>query len=142
MDTVFKHVLLVDSNRVSNFFNQIVLKKTKLIEHVISLDTCRQALDFLDQKKTLNPIPNIIFLSLNTPFMNGWEFLYKYESLRKNKESNIVILYDTELLKDEQYKLSQYPFVKAVINKNIDISVLHDVFEKINRKEDLQLMIS
>ncbi len=140
MITTFKHALLVDNSRVSSFFNQIVLKKTGLIEQVISLDNCQQALDFVNQKKTLNPSPDIIFLSLHTPFMNGWEFLSRYEKLKNKKESHVVVLYSAELLEDEEKKLYEYPFVKAVMNKSIDLNDLYIAYERINQREDLQLI--
>ena len=140
MDVVFEQILLVDSNIVSNFFNQIALKKAEFIKNITSLYNCIEALDLVDQQKRSHLSPDVIFLNLNAPFMNGWEFLEKYNTLKKTKESHIVVLYEDELLYEEVHKLNQYTFVKDILYKSLDAGIIKDFYKRLCKKEALQLI--
>jgi two-component system nitrate/nitrite response regulator NarL len=64
------NILLVDDEHISNFINK------KLIEHIdASINTTafndpEEAFDQLDYLK-----PDLVFLDINMPVMNGWDFL-------------------------------------------------------------------
>ncbi len=93
------HILIVDDDEDD---------KEMLIEAVMEIDTsvnCTEAsngydaFQFLKKETTL---PNFIFLDLNMPRMNGWQFL---ELLKKNEKltSIPVIIYTTsKFLEDKE----------------------------------------
>ena len=132
-----KLILLVDSDRISNFFNKIIIKQTQIAEKVIALDNYFDALNFITPKETLYPVPEIIFMDLKTPQMNGWEFLEKYNQLDKNSQKSIIIIFTDDLLKEEEINLSQYPFVRSFMNKKLDHTMITEVNEQLlmNNKE-------
>ncbi len=112
-----KLVLIVDDNRVSNFFNKKIVIETEAIDKVVTIESGKAALDFIDPKKSLEPYPFFIFLDLHMPSMNGWEFLEAYNKIEKVNNCSIVVMYDKELLPEEAMQLNQYDFVKATTSK-------------------------
>lgn len=134
--------LLIDDNRVTNFFNKFILEKTGIFEHIIALENCSEALDFVNPKKNLNKMPDVIFLDLYTPLMTGWEFLEKYQKLDSSQWGSVVILHNEELLPEEQIKLNQYSFVKAKYNKSLNKEFLYELTKKLETKEEKLQFVS
>ena len=127
--------LLIEDNRVTNFFNKQVLESSGVFHDVVALENCLEATNFLNPEKNSNRMPDVIFLDLYTPLMNGWEFLEKYEKLGKDLWGSVVILHNEELLAEEKKKLDQYPFVKAKSSKNLNKESLYMLLKKIELKE-------
>jgi CheY-like chemotaxis protein len=68
----------------------------KGIDASIQFDTAQNGRDLIDKLKHQKDFPNIIFLDINMPEMNGWEAL---EALKKEKalKDIHVIMYSTSL---------------------------------------------
>jgi CheY-like chemotaxis protein len=84
--------MLVDDNPDDNFFHERVIKKSNLVNNVVIKTTGVDALEHLKSKKDINNHPNLIFLDINMPGMNGWEFLEKYNTIDKELQCEVVII--------------------------------------------------
>lgn len=85
--------MLIDDNPDDNFFHQRVIKKADAAEVVISENSAMAALEYLKSKKDHpHEHPDLIFLDINMPGMNGWEFLEEYEKLDKNLQSHVIVV--------------------------------------------------
>ncbi|WP_010178198.1 hypothetical protein [Aquimarina agarilytica] len=131
MVATFGHILLVDNNRVSNFFNLLALKKFITVKsiftnHILTLDSNEEALNYINTNKESDSAPNTIFINIHSTSNEGWEFLEKYNSdyKRCNVDKNIIVLYKNKLTEEEQNILSGYTFVSAIANKNLDTNLL------------------
>ena len=70
-------ILLIDDDSIANLISTKVIEMTSNF-NVISITHSSQALESLRQWSTISDVtfPEIIFLDVNMPVMNGWEFLY------------------------------------------------------------------
>lgn len=71
-------------------------------------------------------LPEVIFLDINMPVWDGWDFLNELEKLHFNKHVNIYI---TSSSKDplDQSKAKSYDLVKNFISKPFNIDELTSV---------------
>ena len=69
-------ILFIDDDKATNFLNKHIAKKNASVSSTVLVDSAFEAIDYLE-KKIVNPEdrPDIIFLDINMPAMNGWEFL-------------------------------------------------------------------
>ena len=70
--------MLIDDDDDDNFFHQMVLNEVDVANKVQVAESAFEALDYLREGKQ---IPELIFLDINMPKMNGWEFLNEYKKL-------------------------------------------------------------
>lgn len=131
----FSKVLLVDDDEVSNFINMQVLSDVDLADDILVAMNGREALDILNQceKKQKSPdrscCPDLIFLDLNMPVMNGFEFLQACEHGHM-KKINIVILTSSSNQKDVE-ATQQFPQVKYYLNKPLTADKIEKAIERI-----------
>ena len=82
-------VLLIDDDETTNFIHERVIKKAGITENIIKAENGKVALDYL---KETNSKPDLIFVDLNMPVLNGWEFLEQYRQLDEVQKGKVVII--------------------------------------------------
>jgi len=131
MKSFYDSVLIIDDNRVSNFFNKTVIEKSGITNKVIAFEDSEIAYDYINPKKTINRLPCLVFLDLYMPNMNGWEVLDKFSTYEKAHESIFIVMCNNDLLPEEQMKLNQYSFIKSVTDKNITVDFVDDLVNEL-----------
>jgi CheY-like chemotaxis protein len=122
-------IMLIDDSADDNFFHEREIKKTDLTNVVITKPSGRKALDYLKSKE--DPRSDLIFLDINMPGMNGWEFLEEYDRLDKDLQSSaIVIMLTTSDNYEDLAKAKTWKIVADYITKPLTKEMMIDVAEK------------
>ncbi|HET6555828.1 MAG TPA: response regulator [Prolixibacteraceae bacterium] len=129
-------ILLVDNFDADNYYNSIILKNAGLCNHLKTAISGIEALEYLknasenDQHGSF-PIPDILFLDINMPGMNGFEFLEEFKKLDEKLKSSVVIVLLTTFLNSEDRKRAlQYKEIKEILIKPLTIEVFNQLIEK------------
>jgi CheY-like chemotaxis protein len=103
MSKAIELVLLVDDNDTDNFISKRIIELTGFAKNVEIKNSGKAALDYLRENQTnLDRIPNIIFLDINMPVVDGFIFLYEFDKFSqdvKNK-AKIIILSSSDNKRD------------------------------------------
>jgi len=84
-------ILLIDDNKIDNFFHERVIKKFDKDISVTSLLSAEEALDHLSNLQSAE-LPDLIFLDINMPRMNGWEFLQEYNKFESERKNCVIVI--------------------------------------------------
>lgn len=77
-----KHVLLIDDDEVINMINTRIIELSKQFGRVTALSSASDALNYLGTaSKDSDAYPDFIFLDINMPEKDGWEFLSEFASM-------------------------------------------------------------
>ena len=96
-------VMLVDDNETDNFISEKIIEMSGFAEKVIAMDSGTSALEYLEQHSQDEAnIPDIIFLDINMPFVDGFVFLFEFEKFtgQVKSKAKIVILSSSDNKRD------------------------------------------
>ncbi|MEN0045807.1 MAG: response regulator [Bacteroidota bacterium] len=121
-------IMLIDDDEVTNFYHQFIIEEANCCKQIQIFKDSQNALSFLQDTK--NPMPNIIFLDINMPVMNGWEFLDKYKKLdTKRKRNAVVVMLTTSTNKNDKEKSKTYREVAHFYSKPLTEKTLFHVMK-------------
>ena len=87
-----KNIMLVDDDKIFNFLSEKTITSLGLANEIHFALNGRQALELLEEYKRGNvQRPDIIFLDLNMPVMDGWEFLSEFIKIKNNFNKKITL---------------------------------------------------
>lgn len=85
-------VCIIDDDKIYRFTTEKYIHMLKLASRVLSYSDGEEALDFLKQNTYREEnLPDIIFLDVNMPIMDGWDFLEEYRELAPRLPKRITI---------------------------------------------------
>lgn len=123
----YQKAILIDDNSLDNFINKKMIESNGFAEKVNDYQDAREALEFL-KKAPEQDWPEIIFLDIMMPEMDGFMFLDEFEKLPEEQRHKIkiVMLSTSESFKDLN-RANKNPFVKKFLNKPLTQQVLQAI---------------
>ncbi|MDB5257653.1 MAG: response regulator [Chitinophagaceae bacterium] len=123
--------MLIDDNADDNFYHERVIRKSHTTDNVIVKHTAMDALEYLKSEKTDSIHPDLIFLDINMPGMNGWEFLEEYNKLEKRFQSRaIVVMLTTSDNPDDKKKAKSSEVASEFRTKPLTPDMLQEIVNK------------
>ncbi|MAP81075.1 MAG: response regulator [Aequorivita sp.] len=126
-----KNVLLIDDSESDNFYHARKIRKMGITDNIHICYSGEEALQYLKSELDgKHPQPTLIFLDINMPGMNGWEFLEAYEQLTVAQQGEIVLTMLSNSI-DERDKSRAHEFrsVKGYYSKPLSESYLKNILE-------------
>lgn len=118
-----KLIMLIDDDNVNNFINRKKLNKFNPQFEVIEFVMAENALLYL--KDSSNKLPDVVFLDINMPSMNGWEFLDEYKNLNLDL---LIIMLTSSIAPSDQEKAQSYKEVSDFWRKPLNKENLAKIF--------------
>ena len=92
-----KHILLVDDDEPTNILHKIIIEEVNWDCGIHISQTGKEALEFLQNWKSepegdSRSRIDLVFLDLNMPAMNGYEFLEAHKELPPDKQAKVIIV--------------------------------------------------
>lgn len=125
-------ILLVDDDETTNYLNKRLLERMGIARQIEAVSNGERALQFLTTTfEQQQPLPDLIFLDIKMPVMDGFEFLDAYHQLPEAMKKCIVVMmltssasfYDLERLK-------KYNAVERHISKPLQKANVREILEE------------
>ena len=104
-----KTVMLVDDSKIANFIMKQVISNVDERLRVQDYIDSEQALELLEEVN-----PTVIFLDLNMPVMNGWQFL---DSITEKQLNYQVYILTSSTSEQDRQRAMTYTNVVSFLNK-------------------------
>lgn len=129
----YRTVMLIDDNEIDNLINQKMIEAAAIAENIYTHTGAKSAIEFLRNMEKLDVanevLPDVIFLDIDMPLMDGFQFLDEFEKLSTATKKKCKIVMLTSSINPQDFDRSKkYGNVKLYLNKPLS----HDSIQKIN----------
>jgi CheY-like chemotaxis protein len=129
MSSPYKFVMLIDEDEIDNIINQKIIESNNFSERVAVFQTGTDALDFLRlNSKNAENLPDLIFLDINMPIMDGFQFLEEFEKLDGPiLDKSKIIMLSSSISPRDIDRAASNRFVKKYLNKPLNSRYLQAI---------------
>lgn len=125
----YKCVMLVDDNLIDNLINEKIIEANKFAKQILVFYFANEALDYLIQySNNLEELPQIIFLDINMPIMDGFQFLEDFGDLPDTvHEICKIIMLSSSISPKDIDRAASNRYVKKYLNKPLNMRYLETI---------------
>jgi CheY-like chemotaxis protein len=118
----YKTVMLIDDNEIDNLINQKMIEAASITENIYTHTGAKSAIEFLKNMEKIDAadkvLPDIIFLDIDMPLMDGFQFLDEFEKLTDATKKKCKIIMLTSSINPQDFSRSKkYTHVRLYLNK-------------------------
>ena len=116
---MYNEVWIIDDSEIDHMVAERVLKYSQFATQTLSFHSAEKAMNQLQVRSAANArIPEMIFLDIHMPGMNGMEFLAKWRELPSQVQSGCRIVVLSSISNEQRAEqLTEFKFVVTVLHK-------------------------
>ena len=114
--------MLIDDNEIDNLINQKMVEASSIAENIYIHTGAKSAIEFLRNMQKLDladkVLPDVIFLDIDMPLMDGFQFLDEFDKLNSaTKKKCKIIMLTSSINPQDLNRSKKYLYVKLYLNK-------------------------
>jgi CheY-like chemotaxis protein len=125
MGNGYKTCLLIDDNYIDNFVTRRILESSNFAEKIVVQQSASEAIDAIRNGSIR---PDVIFLDLRMPLMNGFEFLQEYDKLKEqDKTATKIFMLSSSLDPVDVKRSGQNKYITQFLHKPLSQKILEEL---------------
>lgn len=113
-------VSIIDDDAFFQFATKRMLEASQKVENILQFHDGEQAIEyFIANKENEEKTPDLVFLDLNMPYMDGWQFLDEFTVNEFKKELITIYICTSSTNKFDKERFQTYPKLKGYLIKPI-----------------------
>jgi len=126
---------IIDDDKIYVNLVKKIIEIKKLSENLLIYKNGKEALDYfkeiMENATDENKLPDIIFLDLNMPVMDGWEFLNEFIKIKNSLNKKITLyVVSSSIDPRDLERAKSFNLVTDYLIKPIELKKFEKIFEK------------
>ena len=126
---------IIDDDKIYVNLVKKIIEIKKLSENLLIYKNGKEALDYfkyiMENATDENKLPDIIFLDLNMPVMDGWEFLNEFIKIKNNLNKKITLYVVSSSIDPRDLERARsINLVTDYLIKPIELKKFEKIFER------------
>jgi CheY-like chemotaxis protein len=129
MSFSFHTILLVEDDPITILVCEKIINLCNFAQLVVVAKNGKEGIDYLQEAiENRKPLPEIIFLDLNMPVLDGWQFLDAFSTLQfPAQQKPIIYILSSTIDPYDEERAMNYPVVKKFITKPLNKQILDEI---------------
>lgn len=125
----FNQIFIIDDDSVNNLVASKIIERANIARKIKTFTNASFALDHLSANIVSKAaLPQLIFLDINMPAMNGWEFLNAYQELPQSVRNKIkVYILSSTVFKEDIEKAESNEHVVDYLTKPLTVEAVNKI---------------
>src|ERR1700742_4250180 len=100
-----KNIFLIDDDKLFVFLTKKSIQEADIVAHIKEFGDGQAAIEYIKEiASNAELLPDIIFLDLSMPIMDGWEFLKEYSLLRPKFAKKVALYIVSSSISPEEWE--------------------------------------
>ena len=125
----YRSVMLADDNEIDNIINEKIIEANSFAEQILVFQTGQDALEYLRENQgDVESLPEIVFLDINMPIMDGFQFLSDFEEFSDDvRDKCKIIMLSSSISPKDIDRAASSRYVKKYLNKPLNARYLEAI---------------
>ena len=124
MTESFNTCLLIDDNYIDNIVTRKLLENSRFAKNIVISESPDDAVEWLRDGSVK---PDVIFLDIRMPTMDGFEFLELYDKLAIDKNNTRIYLLSSSLDPADIKRSSNNKYITQFLHKPLTQKILEEI---------------
>ena len=140
------NILIIDDDPMTSYLHKKLMEGFQVADHINIANDGEEALQHFNdriQAESEEKIPQLVFVDLDMPLMDGFEFLEAYQDLNfTNKGSVVIAVLTSSYSRSDINRVKEYPEVRDYIVKPLTkekMTELMDTHFGVQVKRDIKV---
>lgn len=123
-------ICIIDDDPIYVFGMKKLISVNNICNSILVFNNGHEAIQYLNSNE--NKTPDVIFLDINMPVMDGWDFLDEFSNIKKNLSKNIIIhMVSSSIDPNDIEKAKGYQEISEYLVKPVKANDLKRLFQLI-----------
>ncbi len=122
--------IIIDDDEANNMLCRIIIKQAIGVADVETFSYAREGLDYIKNTfaDTTPGVKAVLFLDINMPEMDGWEFLKQFDTLTEDIKSQLrLFILSSSANENDKRKSKENKYMWNYIVKPLRKEVIHSI---------------
>ena len=121
-------VVVIDDDAVVLFLHKLLIQKSSLPSNVKDFLHAEVAMEYIKERSSQNNL--LIFLDINMPDLNGWDFLDHLSRLNYSKQI-FVVMVTSSINQCDRKRAEEYPLIVDYREKPLSKQACEEIYMKL-----------
>jgi len=127
-----KNACIIDDDDIFRFIVKKHIQNQGLAENILSFENGHEAISYLKENHDKpHLLPDVVFLDINMPVMNGWDFVAAYHEVKVDLAKNATIFMVSSSVDDRDIsRANDSEVITEYVSKPLDKKRISDLMNR------------